>query len=147
MKKTRGDYEPRVINRVLFGILGVLCTSSALYVIGPWYLDEWEETVGGKSPLYSIFQADTPIMIYGFALLVSGLLIIYASAGRSAHRYYTQIISWALLGGFLLRLYSLIGVVISLESWRPPSYLSQLATVVMLGAYWVWVRVSIRTIQ
>ena len=131
----------------MFGILGVLCVTSATYVVGPWYLDEWDDTVGGKPPLYSIFQADAPVMLYGVALLACGLLLIYASAGRSTRRFYTQITSWALLGGFLLRLYSLIGVLLALETWRPPNYLSHLATVVALGAYWVWVRVSIRTFQ
>lgn len=147
MKKMRGDYKPRAIDRVIIGILGVLCATSAAYVVGPWYLDELDDTVDGKSPLYSIFQADTPIMLYGVALLACGLLLIYASAGRSTRRFYTQITSGALLGGFLLRLYSLIGVLMSLETWRPPNYLSHVATVVALGAYWVWVRVSIRTVQ
>ncbi len=145
MRKMRGAYRPRAIDRAVFAILAVLHTASALYLVGPWYLTDWDEE--GKAPLTQVFHNETAVTVYGGFLLLNGLALIYATAGRSAHRYYTTITSSALLTGFLLRLYALIGVIAALESWRPPSYLSQLATVALCGAYWVWIKVHARPIQ
>ena len=134
-------YTPRAIDRAIFAILAVLHIANGLYLVGPWYLDE---TDSGKQPLINLFNSDTAVSVFGLLLLVDGLFLLYATAGRGARALYTRLVSGALLSGFALRLYSLIGVLITIDSWRPPSYLSQTASVFILGAYWVWVRVSAR---
>lgn len=145
MRTERGAFRPRIIDRAMFAILACLHVASGMYLSGPWYLDTWDE--GGKAPLANAFNSDTAVVIYGVLLFLNGLVLLYASAGDSINRWYGRITSTALLTGFLMRLYSLIGVAIALESWRPPNYLSHLATVFILGSYWVWVRVNDRTIQ
>lgn len=145
MKEKREAFQPRLIDRVIFGILAVLHTMNGIYLVGPWYLDQWDEA--GKAPLANVFNSGLAVAAYGFFLLLNGLLLLWATAAQSERKMYIPILSTVLLTGFLLRLYSLIGVIIVLESWRPPSYLSHLATVVLCGAMWVYVRVSRRTIQ
>lgn len=135
------EYRPRAIDRAIFAILAVLHIANGLYLIGPWYLDNDE---AGKRPLANLFNSDLAVGIFGALLLIDGLFLLYATFGRGERRIYTRLVSGALLSGFALRLYSLIGVLLTVESWRPPSYLSQTATVFILGAYWVWVRVSAR---
>lgn len=133
---------------MVFGVMAMLHVTNGLYLVGPWYLDEWNET--GKAPLYNLFNSNDAVVSYGAFLVLNGLLLFYASAGRSDRRFYTPILSGTLLTGFLVRLYSLIGTLMILESWRPPSYLSHAATVLMLGAYWVLIRVdsnNVRTVQ
>lgn len=137
------DYRPRPIDRTIFAILAVLHIANGLYLTGPWYLDE---TNHGQAPLITMFNSSVAAIVYGAILLIDGLALFYASAGRGA-RLYTQVVSGALLTGFLLRLYALIGVFMTSESWRPPGYLSHLATVMMLGAYWIWVRVNVKSIR
>lgn len=136
--------QVRFIDRFVFGILAMLHMANGLYLVGPWYLHDND---GGKAPLIALFNSTTAVIIYGTLLFIDGLVLLYASAGRSARRFYAPTVSNALLAGFLLRLYALIGVVLTLESWRPPSYLSHMATVLLLGAYWVWLRINVRTIQ
>ena len=145
MKKQRGSWTPRALDRAILGILAMLHMASGLYLSSPFYLDTWDEV--NKAPLANLFNSNTAVVIYGVILFANGLALMYSAAGNSAHRFYTTITSTALLSGFLMRLYSFIGVAIALESWRPPNYLSHLATVFILGAYWVTVRVSVRTIQ
>ena len=140
----REDLQLRRIDRIVFGILATLHVANGVYLVGPWYLNESET---GKAPLLAMFNSDNAVIVYGILLFIDGLVLLYASAGRSVRRFYTQIVSYALLAGFLLRLYALIGVALTLESWRPPSYLSHAATVVLLGAYWVWLKVNVRPIQ
>lgn len=139
MKVKKGVFKPRLIDRFMFCILAVLHVANGVYLIGPWYLDTWDD--GGKAPLHSMFNSDLAVSIYGVCLLIDGLVLLYAAASRRANRFYTVITANALVVGFLLRLYSLIGTILVLESWRPPSYLSHIATVAMCGALWVWVRV------
>lgn len=148
MKRKKGsDYvwEPRFIDKVVLGVLGTLHLANGAYLIGPWYLDTWVDE--GKAPLQTLFNSGTAVAIYGAFLFFNGLFLYYASAGRTQDRWYTPIVKYTLLTGFLARFYSLIGVVIVLESWRPPSYLSHTATVLILGSYWVWVKVDTRNVR
>lgn len=148
MRKKRGavrPFKPSPIDRAIFGILAVLHMASGVYLSSPFYLDTWDEV--GKAPLANLFNSDTAVVIYGVLLFLNGIALLYSASGKSATRFYTRITSAALLSGFLMRLYSFIGVAIALESWRPPSYLSHLATVFILGAYWVWIKVNGRTVQ
>lgn len=138
-RKRSGVYQPRAIDRALFGILAGLHVLNGLYLVGPWYLTEGDM---GGAPLFALFSSSTAVIAYGVLLFMDGLALIYASAGRGVN--YTRILSSALLAGFLLRLYALIGVFISLESWRPPAYLSHVATVCALGSYWLWVKFCVR---
>lgn len=144
MRKKRGDFKPSPIDRITLGVLATVCIFAGVYVVGPWYLDEWASAVGGKSPLFSLFNADLPILIYGAGLVSSGSLLMFVSLVPHTVTHYTQLAIYALLIAFLFRLYALIGVFLTLESWRPPNYLSHIATVVLLGAYWVWVKVETR---
>lgn len=144
-RKQRRKYKPRVIDRVVFGVLATLQTFSGFYLAGPWYLDTWDEV--GKAPLANLFNSDEAVAAYGIVMFINGLMLFYAAAGRAASRFYTTNVSFALLSGFLVRLYSLFGTLIILESWRPPTYLSQVATVLILGVYWVWVKVQVRNVR
>lgn len=145
MMQRRGAFKPRIIDRIVFGIVAVLHLANGVYLVGPWYLPNWSGD--GKAPLNLVFNSESIVQVYGLVLFINGLALLYISAEKSTRRFYTAITSTTLLSGFLLRLYSLIGVVMVLDSWRPPSYLSHVATVVLLGAYWIWVKVSVRTIQ
>lgn len=140
----RNKFRPRSIDRAVFAILGMLHVANGVYLIGPWYLDETES---GKAPLISMFNSDIAVTLYGVLLLIDGLILIYASAGRGVRQFYTRVLSGALFSGFLIRLYALIGVFITIDSWRPPSYLSHVASVLLLGAYWLWVRAHARPTQ
>lgn len=140
----RNRFKPRQIDRAVFAILGLLHVANGVYLTGPWYLDETES---GKAPLISMFNSDTAVTLYGVLLFIDGLILIYASAGRGVRQLYTRIVSGALFFGFLIRLYALIGVFITIDSWRPPSYLSHLATVMLLASYWLWVRAHARVIE
>lgn len=140
----RNRFRPRSIDRAAFAILGMLHVANGVYLIGPWYLDETES---GKAPLISMFNSDIAVTLYGVLLLVDGLALIYASAGSSVRQLYTSVLSGALFSGFLIRLYTLIGVFLTVDSWRPPSYLSHVATVSLLVVYWLWVRAHARTVQ
>lgn len=142
-KQERTQYVPRTIEKAIFAVLGLVVFLSGLYLIGPWYLPN--DVAGDRAPIVNLLNSDISVKIYGSALVLDGLVLFYASAGRGV--YYTRIVANALLAGFLLRLYSLIGVFLTLESWRPPSYLSHAANVLLLGAMWVWIRVSERPTQ
>lgn len=137
--KKRGVYRPKTIDRVVFAILGVLHVLNGLYLVGPFYLSA---TTEGKAPLYNLFNSYEAVKVYGSLLLLNGIVLIWTSFGNS--KWYTQILDNALFFGFLVRCYSLIAVFLTLESWRPPSYLSHVANVLLLGSYWLWVRICAR---
>ena len=142
MKRVKEVYRPRGIDRALFAILAALYVANGLYLVGPWYLDQND----GSQPLLTVFTNGWAVATYGVLLIVDGLALAYTAAsgvGR-VHSFITQN---ALLVGFLLRLYALIGVLMVAESWRPPSYLGHMATVAALGTYWVWVKVSVRNVR
>lgn len=145
MRTKRGDFRPRGIDRAILAVLAVLNMASGVYLSSPFYLDTWDEV--GKSPLINLFNSNTAVIIYGAILVLDGVALLYSAAAKHTSRFYTTITSNALLVGFLVRLFSFIGVALALNSWRPPTYLSHLATVFILGAYWVWVKVSGRTTQ
>ncbi len=145
MKQKRlTPYKPRTIDRVVFGILAVAFVTGAAYLIGPWYLTVTE---GARTPLYAMINNHNIIILYGVLLFIDGLVLLYASVSDGNTRRYTHIVTNGLLVGFLLRLYSLIGVFLTLDSWKPPSYISQTAIVLITGSYWLWVRVNARTAQ
>lgn len=131
---------PRSIDRTLFAILAVLQLAEGVYFAGPWYLDSH---LGAKAALFSMFDSAPAVILYGSLLFIDGLCLLYAAAGKRG-RWYINIVSSSLLAGFLLRLYSIIGVLIALDSWRPPQYLSHIATVAIFGALWIYMRVSSR---
>lgn len=138
-KSKRGVYTPRTIDRAVFAVLAALHMLNGLYLVGPWYLVENSD---GKAPLFALFDSSTAVIAYGVLLFLNGLALLYGAAGKGKN--YTGILSTALLSGFLLRFYALIGVFIALEEWRPPFYLSHMATVILLASYWLWVRVCVR---
>lgn len=138
-------FKPTPIDRAVFGILAALHMANGLYLSSPFYLDTWDE--GGKAPLANLFNSNTAVVIYGVLLFLNGLVLLFSASARGGTMRYTRITSTALLTGFLMRLYSFIGILITLESWRPPSYLSHLAMLFITAAYWVWIRVNGRTVQ
>lgn len=140
--KGKRVYRPRIIDRVMFGILSGLHVAGGCYLVGPWYLPI---TSGIESPLYSIFNHLGPIRVFGVLLLLNALGLAYATFGKGRH--YTGILLVSLFSAFLIRFYTLMGTFISIESWRPPTYLSNIGLVLIFGAYWVWVKVDARTIQ
>lgn len=142
MQQRKVDYRPRIIDRAVFGLLAALHILSALYLVGPWYLETGDL---GKSPLMNLFENPTAVIVYGVFVFMTGIGLLYATAANGKH--YTTILSYSLLVGFLLRLYALIGVIASLDSWRPPSYLSQSVIVLLMAAYWLWVKYCVRPIQ
>lgn len=144
MSKVTGTYTPRSVDRAVYAILAAVCITNGGYVVGPWYLD----TNGAEqAPLVALFNDDLLVYVFGIAVIVVGLALAWASAARGANRRYSIILTNALLLGFLLRLYSLIGVMVTLESWRPPNYISHIATLLITGAFWVWVKVNDRFAQ
>lgn len=132
-----------MIDRIVFGVLGSICVVSGSYVIGPWYLDLRIEE--DKAPLQSLFNDDHVVTIYGVLLLLVAGGLFFAALAKDTAAGYTSVVSITLLTAFLVRLYSLISIVLVLDSWRPPTYTSHAAIVIVLGAYWVWVRVNVRT--
>lgn len=132
-------FVPRSIDRAIFAILAALHVANGAYLIGPWYLDEYES---GKAPLYDMFNSDLAVSTYGAVLFLNGVVLLTLSCVRHTHKHYAAVLGITLLTGFLMRLYAFIAVLMIVESWRPPSYLSHLASVGILGSYWVWVRLS-----
>lgn len=130
------EFVPRVIDRAMFGILAVLHGVTALYVLGPWYIDT-HDTI--ETPLIDAFDNHLFLTAYGVLLLLDGLALAYITL-KSKIAHYTAILSNVLMAGFLLRLFALIGVIASLETWRPPTYLSHAATIFIVGAYWIYVQ-------
>lgn len=135
-------YVPRIIDKAIFAILGMLMLLIGLYVVGPWYVDD---THGVKSPLLSLLESHIGLIGYGCLSIIDGIALLYATAGDG--EWHTRITSDALLAGFLLRLYALFGVILTLHSWKPPVYLVQGVVVLIFGAMWVWVRVNAKLIQ
>ena len=140
MSKREG-FKPRSVDKFIISTIGMLHILNGLYLVGPWYLDETES---GKAPLVTMFNSNTAVIVYGSLLLIDGLILFFSLNKKLCS---TRIVSNALLAGFLLRLYALIGVFLTIDSWRPPSYLSHITTVLITGAMWVWIKVSERTIQ
>ncbi len=132
-------FSLRPIDRAVIVIIAVLLMVTGLYLVGPWYITV---TDTGKSPLYKLLQDGTVLTAYGVLLILDGVALIYSVINNK-----TSILTNALLTGFLLRLYALIGVLVTQESWLPPSYLSLAATVFITGSYWVWIRVNERPIK
>jgi hypothetical protein len=135
-----GRFRPRTVDRIIFAILALLFVFSGAYIVGPWHL---EETVYGPAPLHVVFNDSEAVEIYGLLVLATGFFLLYSAFGKVS-RHYARITANALLAGCLLRLYSLMGVLLTLDSWRPPSYLSLIAIVLITGAMWLWVKLSER---
>lgn len=136
----REVFRPRVYERIVFAILALLLIGNGAYLVGPWYLEDVGTT---RSPLYALFSNAQTVAIYGTMVLIDGIILGFAAVAKPSRRA-TRITTNALLAGFLLRLYALIGVFLTLDSWRPPSYLSQIAIVILLGATWLWVKIDER---
>jgi hypothetical protein len=137
----RSIFRPRTVDRAIFAILALLHICNGVYLVGPWYI---QQDGAIKAPLYHLFSDSTAVAAYGLLLLIDGLFLLHCAFAEPSKKV-TVILDNALIAGFLLRLYALVGVFLTLESWRPPSYLSHISTVFVLGAMWVWVRVSERT--
>jgi hypothetical protein len=144
MSKVQGAYRPRSVDRAVYAILAAVCITNGGYVVGPWYLHSDNE--GARAPLIALFNNPQLVNIFGFILIGVGIALTYATASAGGSRKYTNVLSYSLLLAFLLRLYSFIGVVMTLESWRPPNYTSHAATVLITGAFWVWVKVNDRPV-
>ena len=140
-RKKRGVWKPTPFERAVVSIIGSLFIFNGAYLVGPWYLTVTDD--GAQAPLFSLFNSDTAVQIYGVLLLVDGLALLFAS-GVLKRMFNARIVRNAVLAGFLLRLYSLIGVFLTLESWRPPSYASHTATVMITAALWLWIRFNER---
>lgn len=124
----------RSIDRYVIGLLAALLAASGLYLAGPWYLTE---QTGGQSPIYAMFQSTVGTAIFGVIYIINGIALAWCVAQRGP--VVKPFLACALFTGFLMRLYTLIGAILVLESWRPPNYLSALALVFAFGGYWVWV--------
>lgn len=125
----------RSIDRAVLGIIGLLILINSIYLIGPWYIDTYPE--GEKAPLHTLFVHDEVVVAYGAIMLVDASLLlwgVYSKFNRVA------VLSWALLTAFLMRLYAIIGIFIVLDEWLPPSYLPLVSTVMITGAYYIWVQ-------
>jgi hypothetical protein len=142
MKRATVVYNPRTIDRAIFSILAALMLFVGLYIVGPWYLDE---TLGSKSPLLALLDSNIALILYGTLTIIDGIALVYSAAGKGLT--HSRIMSHALLAGFLIRLYALIGQILTLHSWRPPSYLTQVVIVLLFGVMWVWVKVNAKPIQ
>ena len=140
MKREGRGYRLTAIDRAVILILSFVCVVNGVYLIGPWYLEVRRD--GDAAPLYSLFNSEAAVSVYGALLLVVSSILIFLSFRMKTTAASTRVLAAALLGGFLLRLYSTIGALLATESWRPPTYISQVATVFLFGAYWLWVKVN-----
>jgi|SRR6478735_3701009 len=127
-------FKFRPIDRAIVLILATLFVVNGLYLVGPWYK---EQTNGNDSPIYGLFSNPVSVVIFGSLLVINGFVLFW-----TAHRKTTRkaVLSTALMAGFLLRLYSLIGVFIANPQLLPPTYTSHAATVLILSAMWVHVK-------
>jgi len=146
MSKVKGAYQPRIIDRVVYAALAVVCIISGGYAVGPWYL-EVDESGAPAPTIASLFNNPELVNIFGFMVIVVGFGLLYGAFAKAPNRRYTHILSYSLLLAFLLRLYSLIGAIVVLESWKPPNFINPAALVVVLGGYWLWVKVNDRPTQ
>lgn len=138
-KKEKGTFRSRPLDRAVFAILAMSHVLAGLYLVGPWYLDQGANFT---SPLFSMFNNKEAVSAFGWVIFVDGLGLLWGAFGKG--RFYTRILTNSLMVGFLLRLYGLLGTFVILESWRPPSYLANVALVSIFGAYWVAVKVNAR---
>lgn len=129
----------RPIDTANIRILGILHLVNGLYLIGPWYIST--TTGGDDSPLFVLFGSVAAVKVFGSLLIIQATALLLTTVMG-----YRKVLEWSLLSGFLLSLYSLIGV-LSAMKWLPPTYVSQAATVLILGAYWVWTRRNGRPAQ
>lgn len=125
----------RTIDTAILRIIAFLHVCNGLYLIGPWYIRTNPE--GDASPVYSLFNSHWSVVVFGILIMVSGFLLWYSVGPRNKS---DKFLSNTLIVGFGLRLYSLVGVLLTIKSFLPPSYLSQAAAIAVLGAYWLWVK-------
>jgi hypothetical protein len=90
-----------------------------------------------------MFNDRSAVALFGIFFILDGIGLIYGAAAKPG-KVYTSIISNSLFIGFLVRLYAVFGTFLILESWRPPSYLANVVTVLALGSYWLWVKFDAR---
>lgn len=121
----------RAIDRTVLGTVGLLVLLNGIYLSGPWYLPA--DPNGSPAPLYYLLNEH---------VWISGVLHIIFGAGIIVNLVwepFASLLHWMILGAFLVRLYSLMGVY-NVSPLLPPGYLSHTVTVVLLGAYWLYVR-------
>lgn len=131
MKK---EIRLRPIDRWVIGLLAAVMAVGGLYLAGPWYL---EFDNGKQGAVYYLTHNIYSVKVVGLAMLATAAGMIYSIRTEVAR---SLLLSSSLLAAFLLRTYTLIGSLLTLESWRPPNYISPLFTVALAGVLWIWVR-------
>lgn len=140
MKERNTTPRLRAIDRTIIIILAILHVANGLYLCGPWYLSTWRD--GESAPLYLLFNNTAAVSAYGMLLLINGIILGYGAIANHTAPYRMKALVYGLAIGFSLRLYSLIGAIYTLESWKSPTYLSHAATVAICGALWVSIKLS-----
>lgn len=135
-------YRPNGLERALFGLVGALHTLIGLYAVGPLYVHQ--EKSSAAPTLYTLVASDNAVRFYGAILLLSGLGLLWAAFAKSTNKGYFAVVTNALFIGFLVRFYAQLGTLILSESWRPPTWLSPMATIILTGTLYVWIRLRER---
>lgn len=135
-------YEPNGLERALFGLIGALHTLIGLYAVSPLYLSQTQNS--DKPTLYTLFASDDAVKFYGAILLISGICLLWSTFARANQKWYFSVVTNALFVGFLIRFYALFGTLLLSESWRPPTWISPFATVLITGTLYVWIRLRER---
>lgn len=127
----------RPIDRWIIGLLAALVAASGLYLVGPWYLETKPD--GDPNPVFYLVNNVYVVKGIGAGMIIAAGFMGWAARAGVAR---VKVLSSALFAAFLLRLFTLMGTLLTIESWRPPGYLSPLFTVLLSGALWVWVKVG-----
>lgn len=107
---------------------------SGIYIVGPWYIPVVD---GMNQPVHNMFNGNTARIFGGLQLIVGLVLCVWTFLRTGKQAWIDFIIFLA----FTIRLFTTIGVFIALDGkWLPPSYLSQVAIVGILGAYWLYLK-------
>jgi|SRR6478609_6757022 len=128
------DFLRRIDRAVLF-IVSLVLFSSGLYLAGPWYIPVLNDA---EQPVYRLFASENYVVVFGIIQLIVGVALGACALVKSVPR---GVMSAIVFTAFVVRLYSTIGVLIAQDGkFLPPSYLSQVAVVLILGAYWLYVK-------
>lgn len=121
----------RNIDRAVLTILGTTVFLFGVYFSGPWYLSV--DTAGHPAALH--YLLNDHVWVIGILHMFFGSGIVATLAWDR----FASLLHWMILGACLVRLYSLIGVY-NVSPVLPPTYLPHTGSVLVLGAYWLFVR-------
>lgn len=127
------------LDRVFLVFISIINMLTGIYICGPWHIDEIADQ---KHFMYQLFYYQPLISLYGIVLVVASATLGLIVMSKVYCFWYTFAITALLKTIFMLKLFSFVGLLISMESWRPPTYLYHLPMLVILGGYWIWLTID-----